>query len=71
MLIENGLYRYLKHDQERTEGDSCPNMLENLGGGPGKGEYQKLDCYKCKVNWEAVIGVTEGSTDMNLLCGAP
>lgn len=53
----------MKHDQERTEGDSAPNILENLGDGPREGEYGKRDKQKGKVNWEALIGVKAGSAD--------
>lgn len=60
----------MKHDQERTEGDSAPNMLENLGDGPRKGEYRKHDRREGEVNWEALIGVKAGSADMDLVCGA-
>ena len=45
-------------------------MLENLGDGPRKGEYQKHDRQEGKVNWEALIGVKAGSADLNLLCEA-
>lgn len=60
----------MKHDQERTEGDSAPNMLENLGDGPREGECRKHDRQEGKVNWEALIGVKAGSTNMILLHGA-